>query len=296
MKIKIILLFAAFILTLFLMSVSGQEVNEVKAPEKVKKKENFHLYLLVGGANMLVKNTFTDTEPKTDSRIFLFNDGNKWVSAEEHKKSLAEKMEQEEGTGPSIFFAESIFTGKKDKVTMIGLINCAEEDSELSDWMKGGKYYAKAVEKTKLAMKTGILRGILWHQANAEMKNADPSTYTENIGKIAMDLRKDLDSPDFLPIPFVGGKLVTYPYKLDKEKDQFKGLNDTLQKTFTDTDRSGLVESKGLKDSGDGIRFDTESMGEMGKRYAESMLYLEGKEPIGFKKKLESKKLLDTKK
>jgi hypothetical protein len=122
------------------------------------------------------------------------------------------------------------------------------------------------------------------------MKKADPLKYAENIGKIAMDLRKDLNSSDFHPIPFVGGKLVSYPYEFEKEKDQFKELNYTLQKTFSDTDRSGIVESKGLKDSGDGIHFDAESMFELGKRYADAMLYLEGKQKTIDKKKTEDKK------
>ncbi len=293
MKMKIIPLLTAFVLTVFFMSVSGQEANEVKAPEKVKKKEDFHLYLLLGGSNMLVKNTFNDNGSKTYSRIFLFEDGNKWVLAEDHVKSCEGKEEQGEGTGPSIYFAETMFSKIKDKNIMIGIVNCAQEDSELSDWMKGGKYYDKAVERVKLAMKTGILKGILWHQANTEMKKANPSTYADDVGKIAVDLRKDLNSPDFHPTPFVWGKLVSYPYELDKEKDQFKALNDTLQKTFNDIDRSGLVESKGLKDSGDGIRFDAESMNEFGKRYAAAMVYLEGKQPVKDKKNLESKKFFD---
>jgi hypothetical protein len=290
MKMKIVPVLCAFISTLFLITVSGQEINEIKTSKEAKKNENFHLYLLVGGSNMLVKNTFPKIEKKTSSRIFIFDTGNEWVSAEEHIKATEGKPEQEEGTGPSIFFAEAMIGVKKGSDLTIGIINCAEEDSELADWMKGGKYYAKAVEKTRLAMKTGVLNGILWHQANAETKGTDPLKYAENISQIARDLRKDLNSPDFHPIPFVGGKLVTYPYELDKEKDQFKKLNDTLQETFNDTDRSGLVESKGLKDSGDGIRFTPESMGEMGKRYADAMIYLGGKKKTEQKKKPEGKK------
>jgi hypothetical protein len=289
MKIRIIPILIAFILALFSMHVSGQETGDIKVPDKVKKKESFHLYLLIGGANMRIKNTFADAGNKSDSRIFLFEGGEEWVSAEDYIKSSDGKTE-EEGTGPSIFFAESMFTGKKGNDAVIGLVNCAEDGSELADWMKGGKCYRKAVEVTKLAMKTGVLKGILWHQANSEMKKADPLKYAENIGKIAMDLRKDLNSSDFHPIPFVGGKLVSYPYEFEKEKDQFKELNYTLQKTFSDTDRSGIVESKGLKDSGDGIHFDAESMFELGKRYADAMLYLEGKQKTIDKKKTEDKK------
>lgn len=271
---KIIRILAAFTLTLFFLPLFGQEVDKIKPPDKLKKKEDFHLYLVVGGSNMLVKNTFKNPGSNADSKIFLFDIGNEWVSTRDHIKS-SKGAEQEEGTGPTIFFAESMLVGTKDKNIMIGLVNCAEENSELADWIKGGKYYANAVEKMKLAMKTGAIKGILWHQANAEMEKANPLTYAEDVAKIAMDLRKDLNSPDFRPIPFVGGKLVSHPYF--KEKDEFKKLNDTLQKKFNDTDRSGLVESRGLKDSGDGIRFAAESMSELGNRYANAMLYLEGK-------------------
>ncbi len=283
---KLVPVLCAYISILFLPSVLGQGTVDIKPPEKIKEKENFHLYLLVGGANMLVKNTFPKTEKKTYSRIFILDAGNEWVSAEDHVKATEGKPEQEEGTGPSIFFAEAMLGVIKNSDIAVGIVNCAEEDSELADWMKGGKYYAKAVEKARLAMKTGVLNGILWHQANAEVKGTDPLKYAENISQIAKDLRKDLKFREFHPLPFVGGKLVTYPYELDKEKDQFKKVNDSLQENFNDTDRSGLVESKGLKDSGDGIRFTPESMNEMGKRYADAMSYLEGRRKADQKKRL----------
>lgn len=286
MKMKLVPVLCAYISILFLPSVLGQGTVDIKPPEKIKEKENFHLYLLVGGANMLVKNTFPKTEKKTYSRIFILDAGNEWVSAEDHVKATEGKPEQEEGTGPSIFFAEAMLGVIKNSDIAVGIVNCAEEDSELADWMKGGKYYAKAVEKARLAMKTGVLNGILWHQANAEVKGTDPLKYAENISQIAKDLRKDLKFREFHPLPFVGGKLVTYPYELDKEKDQFKKVNDSLQENFNDTDRSGLVESKGLKDSGDGIRFTPESMNEMGKRYADAMSYLEGRRKADQKKRL----------
>lgn len=290
MKMKLVPVLCTYISILFLPSVLGQGTGDIKPPEKIKEKENFHIYLLVGGANMLVKNTFPKTEKKTYSRIFILDAGNEWVSAEDHVKATGGKPEQEEGTGPSIFFAEAMLGVIKNSDIAVGIVNCAEEDSELADWMKGGKYYAKAVEKARLAMKTGVLNGILWHQANAEVKGTDPLKYAENISQIAKDLRRELKFREFHPLPFVGGKLVTYPYELDKEKDQFKKVNDSLQENFNDTERSGLVESKGLKDSGDGIRFTPESMNEMGKRYADAMSYLEGRKKADQKKKSEVKK------
>lgn len=287
MKTKLVPALLALVLALFLTSAFGQETDGIKATENTKKKENFHLYLLIGGSNMTVKNNFSGTDRIYGSRIFLFNDDNEWVSSEDHVKASSDKLE-ETGTGPSIFFAESMCTGKRNKNILIGIINCAEDDSELADWMKGGKHYSRAVEKAKLAMNSGVLKGILWHQANSEMRKADPSKYADDVEKLARDLRKDLNSPDYLPIPFVGGKLMSHPYF--GQVDEFKKLNETLQEEFNDTDRSGLVESKGLKDSGDGVHFAAESMPEFGKRYADAMLYLEGRKAPVEKKKTEGKR------
>lgn len=287
MKTKIVPALIALVLTLIQTSVFGQETDGTKTPENIKKKENFHLYLLIGGSNMTVKNNFSGTDRIFGSRIFLFDDNNEWISSEDHIKTSPDKLE-EAGTGPSIFFAESMCTGKRNKNIMIGIINCAADDSGLADWMKGGINYSKAVEKAKLAMNSGVLKGILWHLANNEMKKTDPPKYAADVAKLAWDLRKDLNSPDYLPIPFVGGKLMSHPYF--GQIDEFKKLNETLQEEFNDTDRSGLVESKGLKDSGDGIHFAAESMPELGKRYADAMLYLEGRQTFMGKKKTEGQR------
>ncbi len=274
---------ATFAICLCLLSgLNAQDSAVMKAPESVKDKDSFHIFLLIGGSNMTGKVTFPKADKKTDSRIFVLNSDNAWKSADEIQK-FQDKTSDLDNAGPGISFGKAMLQNARND-EIIGIINCASPNSEIKSWAKGSELYNKAVEKVKLAQKCGILKGILWHQGEMDAKGADLKAYGENTAKLINDLREDLAPEQKIsPLPFVGGKLFSYPF--DKEVDIFKDFNDNLDKTYEEIDRHGLVETKGLKVKGDNALFDNDSMIELGRRYAESMSYLYGKRKEEKKKK-----------
>ena len=55
---------------------------------------------------------------------------------------------------------------------------------------KGARFYDEALRRVREARKTGILKGILWHQG--EGNSGEPETYLEKLKGLIADLRKDL--------------------------------------------------------------------------------------------------------
>ncbi len=265
-------------LAIFMLALSSlwaqDAAQAVKTPEAAREKGDFHIYLLIGGSNMTGKVTFAKADKKTESKIFVLDAKNEWNSAETIFKSQ-DKSEDIADIGMGIAFGKGMLQNLRNDV-YIGIINCASADSDIKSWSKGSPLYEKAVERTKLAQKSGVLKGIVWHQGEADAKSTDLKAYGEATIRLINDLRNDL-APEMkvFPLPFVGGKLYSYPF--DKDTDVYREFNENLEKTYLDIDRHGLVETKGLKVKGSSTIFDNDSMIELGKRYAESMCYLYGK-------------------
>ncbi|HBC85696.1 MAG TPA: hypothetical protein DCZ94_01950 [Lentisphaeria bacterium] len=270
--------FFTFLIGMFLLpALMGQDSQEIKAPSKVKEKEDFHIYLLIGGSNMLGKATFPKPDKGVDSEVFILTSKNEWTSVEEIQKFPGRNPEAE-NVGPGIPFGKAMMKVARGHV-IIGIVNCASEDSSISSWAKGQELYDKAVQKAKAAQKAGVLKGILWNQGEPDALKKDLKDYADSVSKIIEDLRKDL-APELKihPLPFVGSKLVSFPFPSDKDKDQFKEFNETLEKVFLEVQRRGLVETKGLKTKGESVIYDNDSLIELGRRYAGAMSYLNGKE------------------
>ncbi len=264
----------SFIIALFLASsLPGQDVSGPKAPSIVKDKDDFHIYLLIGGSNMLGKTTFSKPDQHNDSRVFVLNSKDEWVSSEEIQK-FPDRNADVENCGPGLAFGRAIVSRSGNGVS-IGLINCAVDNSSIKSWLKGQDLYQKAVQKTKLAMKTGTIKGILWNQGEADALSMDLKTYNDSLSKMIEDLRTDLAPEQKIhPLPFSGSKLATFPY--DKEKDKYKNFNENMEKIFLDIQRRGLVDTKGLNTKGESTIFDNDSLIEIGRRYAAMMTYLYG--------------------
>ena len=126
---------------------------------------------------------------------------------------------------------------------------------------QGTQYYNDAIARTKVAMKSGTLKGILWHQGEGNSKDRN---YLPKLVQLITDLRSDLGDAE---LPFVAGMLI------DSEKR--KRLNDQLKELPNQVPYTACVSSTGLT-AADGTHFDTQSQLEFGKRYAAAMAKLAG--------------------
>jgi len=240
--------------------------DEEKVASQMPSKEKFHLYLLIGQSNMAGRGVLDEKHSISKLRLLKFSQRNAWAPGTD---PLHTDKPAAAGVGLGTSFAREM--ADADMQITVGVIPCAVGGTPLQRWQKGGDLYEQALVRAKIAMKDGTLKGILWHQGEGDSgKEETAKSYGARLSQMIADLRADLGVGE---VPFVAGKLGEF--LSDKTKDGnpsfWPVVNEqiaTLPKTVPNT---AVVESTGLKHKGDGVHFDTPSLREFGKRYAEAM-------------------------
>ncbi|WP_347026876.1 sialate O-acetylesterase [Bacteroides ovatus] len=228
-------------------------------------KEKFHLYLLIGQSNMAGRGEIEPQDTIENRRILRLNKNGDWEIAKEplqFDKSFA-------GVGPGMAFAKTMLTPEDDVV--IGLIPCAAGGSSIDIWLRDlfwdqtkSTPYNNALIRTKLAMKDGTLKGILWHQGEADCNSRNVEAYKNKLELLIKKLRNEFNAP---VLPFIAGEL--------PEFNQFsERFNAILEQVKPHEGNYGVVSGKGLTSNLDGIHLDGSSARKLGIRYAEKMKQL----------------------
>jgi hypothetical protein len=229
---------------------------------------NFHLYLLVGQSNMAGRGVLTAEYRNLSqaSVMMLDKDGN-WVKA---SHPLHFDKPARAGVGPGLSFG--IEMAKANPSIRIGLIPCAVGGTAIESWEPGAmdpvtkKYpYDEAIARLHLAMKSGVVKGGIWHQGEANSRPERAAGYLEKLEALINRLRKNANNKK---LPFVAGELGYYRATYQLVNDQLKQLPGKVKHT-------AVASSEGLVHKGDNTHFDAASAAELGKRFATQMILLQ---------------------
>ncbi|MCM8538853.1 MAG: sialate O-acetylesterase, partial [Lentisphaeraceae bacterium] len=217
-----------FVFSLIVISTFSFTISAENKPNADKMKH--HIYLLIGQSNMAGRAPFSGKEKDVIPNAFLLNDKNEWQDADNplNRYSTIRKGMNMQKMNPGYYFAKEMLA-KQQGVTL-GLIVNAKGGTRIDQWKKSSKFFKDAVSRTKKAMETGTLKGILWHQGESDHKN---EKYFEAFSKFVTDLREALGEKD---IPFVAGEI----------KQEVKLINDQLNKLPSALKNTAVVSSKGL--------------------------------------------------
>ena len=222
---------------------------------------DLHIYLLIGQSNMAGRAPLTDEVSGVIDRCFLLNGQDEWEPAQNplNRYSTIRKGLGMQRLGPGYSFAKAMLA--QDAHIQIGLVVNALGGSSIREWEKGSKAYDDAIRRTRKAMESGELKGILWHQGESDSSDAQ---YLDKLAVLIANLRADLNSPD---LPFVAGQVLYDP----ETRAHTKQINEILAALPNAVPFTGCVMSDGLT-SFDNLHFDTRSALLLGERYAEEML------------------------
>jgi hypothetical protein len=140
-------------------------------------------------------------------------------------------------------------------------------------WMKGmikeydGNPYGRLVEMAKLAQKDGVIKGILLHQGES---NSNDSLWTRKVKGVYDNLMKDLNL-DPKNVPLLAGETVNAD-----QQGICAGMNTIIATLPQTLPNSYVISSAGCVDGPDNLHFSAAGYRELGKRYAEKMLLLQG--------------------
>ena len=216
------------------------------------------LYLLIGQSNMAGRGVLTDSNRVSADGIFKLDANGEWQRAEEpihfDKPDIA-------GAGLAASFARAM-ADRRQGVT-IGLIPCAVGGTAIDRWVESGDLWSNAVARTRIALRSGTLKGILWHQGEADATADLAPSWGAKLESMIASFRRE-----FGPVPFVAGELGRY---LD-ESGRWQDINAHLHALEGKVPAYRVVSSEGLAPKSDNVHFDTESLREFGLRYAAAMV------------------------
>jgi hypothetical protein len=221
------------------------------------------LFLLIGQSNMAGRGIVGEEDKRPIPNVYAFSKEKTWIPAVD---PIHFDRPDRIGVGMGRGFATTLIQMKA--ATHIGLIPAAFGGSALHEWVPGSTHYTNAVDRVKSALTAAgpgaRLRGILWHQGEADAGDEERAvTYHIRFAKFMAALRKDLGAES---VPLVVGQLGEFV--LEKDYPQLRRINLELASLPLYMPLTNFVSSRGLKDKGDSLHFDTPSLKEFGRRYA----------------------------
>lgn len=229
-----------------------------------ENRGDFHLFLLIGQSNMAGRGEVEAQDQIPDKRILMFDMNNKWVPAVDplhfDKPGIA-------GVGLGRTFARD-YIAHYPGIT-VGLIPCAVGGSAIAAWEPGGYHsqtkthpYDDAMARAKLALESGTLRGILWHQGESDSKPDLADVYEARLHALIARLRAELSAPD---APFIAGQMGRFS---ERTWSDAKTKVDVAQQNLPQkVARTAFVRSDGLSHKGDKVHFSSAAYRELGHRY-----------------------------
>ena len=255
----VLIFFASFpLLDAFLPAADTQKSASSQAAHK-----ELHLILLAGQSNMAGRGKVAEEDRKPHPRVLTLNKQNEWVPAVEpihFDKSQA-------GVGLGRTFGIEYANTHPD--VTVGLVPCAAGGSPIATWEQGGYHsqtkshpWDDTVRRMKVAMQSGTLKAILWHQGESDSKPDTAKIYERKLVSLIERMRAEFHAEN---VPFLIGQLGQFEGR--PWKDARRQVDAAHQSVAKNVPRSAFVSAEGLIHKGDNVHFNAKSYREFGRRY-----------------------------
>ena len=188
------------------------------------QQSDYDVYLVIGQSNMAGRGEMTEADKDVIPGVYILDDKDSIVpaSAPLNIYSSVRKKKEIQGVNPAMSFCRLVAEKTSRKILLV--VN-ARGGTSIERWMKNYKgtvrysakvdgperdgmlipsLYEEAVRRTRIAMRYGQLKGILWHQGESNSEEDASKQYISQLSTFVADLRNDLDAPD---VPFVAGEI-----------------------------------------------------------------------------------------
>lgn len=234
-------------------------------------KTAFHIFLLAGQSNMAGRGEVANEDNAPIPRVLALGKDGAWHPAVDPihwDKPVA-------GVGLARSFAVA-YLADHPGVT-IGFVPAACGGSPIAMWKAGAYFdqtnshpYDDAIARTRVALEHGTLKGILWHQGEADGHPGKSEVYAEALTELIARFRSELGTPD---VPFILGQVGRF--EAAPWGEHTKQVYAAQLEVAASTPRAAFVSSEGLASKPDNIHFNSESLRELGRRYYEAFRKIE---------------------
>lgn len=245
-----------FLVLLIFSSCGTTKLSHQNTPNEIS------IFLCIGQSNMAGRAEIEPNDTIASENIFLFNDQSKWEIARNplNRHSTIRKNLSMQKLSPAWTFSKKMSEVLENK--KIGLVVNARGGSSIYEWQKGGKYYKDILVRAKAAQKTGIVKGIIWHQGESDSNKAE--NYTSKFVALVESFRKDLGVSN---LPVVVGEIGRW-------KKSSETINRVISELKNHIKYVDYVKTNELTSIGDDSHFNAESQRILGERYAMKMIEL----------------------
>ena len=225
-------------------------------------------FLMVGQSNMAGRGDIGQVKPIRNPLCHMLRNG-RWQPMCEPVNPDRGIFEgrYRSGISPAASFADRYAT---QTGRMVGLIPCADGGSSISEWLPGQLLFDHAVAVTKLAQRTSVLKGILWHQGESDcLSDEAVEAYAQRFMTVMTALRMEVGN-----VPVVIGELhpqIGGGYPTCGRQNR---LNEILRELADRLPDCAIASVEGLTLKADGLHFDAASCRELGRRYFEKYMTL----------------------
>jgi hypothetical protein len=229
-------------------------------------KENTWVFIMAGQSNMAGRGQVEPQDTITDKRILSINKTGRLIMA---KEPLHWYEPERTGLDCGYSFGKTLIKNLPDSISIL-IIPTAVGGSSVSQWIgdslyRGVKLLSNFKEKTEIAKRFGVIKGILWHQGESDANAKNIPLYNKRLAELFTKFRWIAEDNS---LPVLLGELGSF----SKTPQQFKAINESLHIYTLHDKNCTVITTADLKHKGDSLHFNSEGQRMMGKRFAEAFM------------------------
>lgn len=263
------------VISLLMLSTAGWTQNdkdrtkffpqEKSYPNKIPSKKNTWVFIMAGQSNMAGRGWVEAEDTVTNKRIFAIDSDGKLLFAKEPLNLFEPSYA---GLDCGVSFARSLIKEIPSKINIL-VIHTAVGGSSIRQWIddsthRNVKLLSNFKEKISIAKKYGTIKGIIWHQGEADANAKRIPLYEKNLETLFTSFRS-IAGNDQLPI--VMGELGAF----SKEPQAFESINKIIRGYPQHDPYSSFIKTSDLMHKGDSLHFNSAGQRIMGERYAKEI-------------------------
>jgi hypothetical protein len=239
--------------------------KQVDSPKKLPEKNKVWIFLMAGQSNMAGRGVVEPQDTLSHPRILTINRNNEIISAKEPLHFYEPNLT---GLDCGVSFARELI--KHQNTITILLVPAAVGGSSTQQWLgdslhRNVKLLSNFNARVGAVKKYGTIKGILWHQGEADTEGTLIPGYEERLQKIFAQLRLYCDNAT---LPIMIGELGSF----SGNQANWDLINQSIHHYVSTDKQAAVVDTHDLKSKDDKIHFNSEGQRIMGERMAKAFL------------------------
>ena len=237
-------------------------------PKSLPKKEQVWIFIMAGQSNMAGRGVVEPQDTIPDNRLLTINEKNEVVIAKEPLHFYEPNLT---GLDCGLSFGKRLLKDLKKNITVL-IIPVAVGGSSSRQWLgdslhRNVKLMTNFRERVEIATRYGTIKGILWHQGEADADPKNFAGYEERLEKLFTSFRMYCNNNS---LPILMGELGSY----SDNQNQWNLINEAIRHYAKRDKFAAVIETADLKSKSDKIHFDSEGQRKMGDRMAVEFIKL----------------------